>query len=54
MRTAIGFLLTFVIGVLCQRLAIPLPAPPSFFGASLVLVTTSGYLVTDYLIRKIR
>jgi XapX domain-containing protein len=54
MRVAIGFIMAFSIGVLCQRFAIPLPAPQSLFGASLVLVTTGGYLLIDQLIKKIR
>ena len=49
MRVALGFLLAIAIGVACRLAGIPLPAPPVFIGALLVLAMTVGYVVTDLL-----
>jgi len=42
---AMGYLLAFLVGALCRRFDVPLPAPPKLFGAVLVVVMTLGYLV---------
>lgn len=47
MKTAIGLLLGFAIGVLCRLGDVPLPAPPVLVGALLVLAMTLGYVLTD-------
>lgn len=47
-----GYLLAFLIGVACQWLAIPLPAPTALLGAFIVLALTSGYLLTDWILSK--
>ena len=48
MNTALGLLLAFSIGAACRWFHIPLPAPPSLVGASLVVAITVGFLVTDH------
>jgi XapX domain-containing protein len=47
MKTVIGLLLAFVIGIACRLLDIPLPAPPALVGALLVLSMTVGYILMD-------
>ena len=42
-----GFLLAFAIGVLCRLAGLPLPAPPVFIGALLVVAMTTGYLLVE-------
>ncbi len=42
---AMGYLLAFLVGALCRRFDVPLPAPPKLLGAILVVVMTVGYLV---------
>jgi XapX domain-containing protein len=47
MKVVLGLLLALAIGVGCRFASIPLPAPPVFIGALLVLAMTFGYVVTD-------
>jgi XapX domain-containing protein len=47
MKIALGLSLANAIGVACRLSSIPLPAPPVFIGALLVLAMTLGYVVTD-------
>lgn len=47
---ATGFLLAFLVGALCRRFDVPLPAPPKLLGAVLVVVMTLGYLVGGQLV----
>ncbi len=47
MKTCLGFLLAFALGALCALLELPLPAPPVFIGALLVVAMTVGYTLTD-------
>jgi XapX domain-containing protein len=47
MKVVLGLLLALAIGVGCRFASIPLPAPPVFIGALLVLTMTFGYVVTD-------
>ncbi len=52
-RLALGFILAFTIGALCQLLPIPLPAPTALLGAIVVLSMTLGYIAADrYLARR--
>ncbi|TVQ79028.1 MAG: XapX domain-containing protein [Bradymonadales bacterium] len=44
----IGFLLAFFIGLCCKRFDIPLPSPPTLYGASLVVSITLGYLLAGF------
>lgn len=48
-KTYLGFALAFALGVLCSVLRLPLPAPPVFIGALLVVSMTAGYLLVDRL-----
>lgn len=47
MKAALGLLLALAIGSACRLAGVPLPAPPVFIGALLVLAMTLGYVVTD-------
>jgi len=49
MSAVLGIGLGFVIGIGCRVLDLPLPAPPKLTGALLVVVMTSGFLVTSQL-----
>ncbi len=49
MKTALGLLLGFMIGVICSVAGLPLPAPPVLVGALLVVSMTAGYLLVDRL-----
>ncbi|MEM1432502.1 MAG: DUF1427 family protein [Pseudomonadota bacterium] len=42
-----GFLLAFAIGAVCRLAGLPLPAPPVFIGALLVVAMTTGYLLVE-------
>jgi XapX domain-containing protein len=50
-KFAIGVLLGLAIGFGCRALGVPSPAPPALMGALLVLAMTTGYVVTDRLLR---
>jgi XapX domain-containing protein len=45
-----GVLLGLCIGAACRWFDIPLPAPPKFVGALLVVAMTLGFLGTDWLL----
>jgi XapX domain-containing protein len=45
----LGFGLAFLIGLGCKRFDIPLPSPPTLYGASLVVSITLGYLLAGWL-----
>ncbi len=49
----VGMALGVMIGVGCRWLDLPLPAPPRFFGALLVVAMTLGFIGTDYLLRLV-
>lgn len=46
-RTAFGFILAFMIGVVCRLTEIPVPAPPALMGAGLVVAITLGFVGMD-------
>ena len=46
--TISGILLGLGIGAACRWFDIPLPAPPKFIGALLVVAMTLGYVGTDF------
>ena len=48
---SIGALMGFLIGVLCQRFGLPLPAPPQIIGSLLVVFMTTGFLFADWLLK---
>jgi XapX domain-containing protein len=43
--TSLGFVLAFLLGSACRFFDIPLPAPPTWGGAILILVLTAGYVM---------
>lgn len=45
MTDALGILMCMGIGAVCRYFDVPLPAPPNFMGALLVVSMTSGYVV---------
>jgi len=47
----LGVLIAFGLGALCRWLNIPVPAPPSIYGALLILTITLGYLAVDAALR---
>lgn len=51
MLALLGIALALLIGIGCRLLDIPLPAPPRFSGALLVLAMTGGFLLGDWLLR---
>ncbi len=52
-RIAIGFILSFIIGVGCRYFDIPAASPPVIPGALIVLAMTLGYSSMDrVLVRK--
>ena len=44
MNEIIGMTICFIIGFACRYFTLPIPAPPTFMGAVLVLTMTLGYL----------
>ncbi len=44
----IGIVVALVIGGVVRLLRLPIPAPPTIYGALMVLGTTLGYLAVDY------
>jgi len=51
-KILIGLLLSFVVGVGCRLLLIPVPSPPVLSGALLVLMMSLGYWLVDRLVSK--
>ena len=47
MKNLIAVALALLIGAACRWFEIPVPAPPRFFGALLILAVTLGYVLTD-------
>ena len=46
-KSAAGIALGLLIGAGCRWLDVPVPAPPRFIGAVLVVAMTVGYLSAD-------
>jgi len=44
----LGIVVALVIGGIVRLLRLPIPAPPTVYGALMVLGTTLGYLAVDY------
>jgi XapX domain-containing protein len=53
-KTIIGLLVAFSLGVVCRVYGIPSPAPPLVMGALLVMAMTVGYILMDRLMRRWR
>jgi XapX domain-containing protein len=51
-KSIIGLLVAFSLGVVCRVCGIPSPAPPLVMGALLVMAMTVGYLLIDHLMRR--
>ena len=49
-KIAIGLMLGLIIGVFCRYFDIPLPGPPKFIGALVILSVTLGYISMDFLL----
>jgi XapX domain-containing protein len=47
MKSALGIVVAFAVGLACRVLDIPSPAPPALTGALLVLAMTVGYTLAD-------
>ncbi len=48
----LGIIVALVIGGVVRLLRLPIPAPPTIYGALMVLGLTLGYLAVDYLLRR--
>ena len=48
----VGILVAFAIGAIVRLLKLPIPAPPTIYGALMVLGLTLGYLTLDYYLRR--
>jgi XapX domain-containing protein len=46
-RILAGFLVAFLVGASARWFDIPVPAPPTFLGAFLIVMMTAGWIVTD-------
>ncbi len=47
-----GVAIAFLLGAICRWLKLPVPAPPTVFGALLVMAVTLGFIVTDKLLGR--
>lgn len=43
----IGLLIGFAVGAVCRWFELPVPAPPSLYGALLVVSVTLGFVLMD-------
>ncbi len=48
----VGILVALAIGGIVRLLRLPIPAPPTVYGALMVLGLTLGYLLADYLLKR--
>jgi XapX domain-containing protein len=48
----VGILVALVIGGIVRALKLPIPSPPTIYGALMVLGLTLGYLAVDWLLRR--
>ena len=46
-KYAVGMAIALGLGALCRWLEIPVPAPPTIYGALLILAITLGYMSAD-------
>lgn len=53
LNAVLGLLLGLAIGAACQKLDLPLPAPPKLEGAALVVLMTLGFLATDFVLNLV-
>jgi XapX domain-containing protein len=48
----IGIFVALAIGALVRLLKLPIPAPPTLYGALMVLGLTVGYLLTNWVLTR--
>ncbi|CAN5120240.1 hypothetical protein BH23GEM4_BH23GEM4_05030 [soil metagenome] len=48
----VGILVALLIGVVVRLLRLPVPSPPTVWGALMVLGLTLGYLAADWFLRR--
>lgn len=48
----VGIIVALVIGALVRLLRLPVPAPPTLYGALMVLGLTGGYLLMNWFLTK--
>ncbi|HLU26210.1 MAG TPA: DUF1427 family protein [Longimicrobiales bacterium] len=48
----VGVLVALAVGALVRLLKLPIPAPPTIYGALMVLGITVGYLAVDWLLSR--
>ncbi len=48
----LGVVVALAIGGLVRLLRLPIPAPPTVYGALMVLGLTLGYLAADWLLKR--
>jgi XapX domain-containing protein len=47
-----GIIVALVIGALVRLLKLPIPAPPTLYGALMVLGLTGGYLLMNWFLTR--
>jgi XapX domain-containing protein len=48
----VGILVAFAIGALVRSLRLPVPAPPTIYGALMIVGMTTGYLLMDHFLKR--
>lgn len=48
----VGILVALVIGALVRWMKLPVPAPPTIYGALMVLGLTGGYLLMNWFLTR--
>lgn len=48
----VGIIVALLIGALVRWLRLPVPAPPTLYGALMVLGLTSGYLLMNWILTR--
>lgn len=48
----VGIIVALLIGALVRWLRLPVPAPPTLYGALMVLGLTGGYLLMNWLLTR--
>ncbi|HRJ27295.1 MAG TPA: DUF1427 family protein [Fimbriimonadaceae bacterium] len=51
-KLALGFALAFAIGFGCRAAQLPVPAPPTLYGALLIVAITLGFAIADRVLPK--
>lgn len=49
LKTVAGLAMALLLGAVCRVVGLPVPAPPSLLGASLVVAVTLGFLLAGML-----